>query len=158
VGQYQQYHYIAGNEYPTKSKEKLDFANDESTYSQTHKKYHEKFRDYLSAFGYYDVFFVDAQSGDIVYSVFKEIDYASNLIDGPYKDSNIDRLYRETRLASEPGFVKLVDYKPYRPSYGDRGSHCFGHMVFGHSQRDLADDWLLWGRAFVGRPLHPPMW
>jgi hypothetical protein len=56
VGQYQQYHYIAGNEYPTKSKEKLDFANDESTYSQTHKKYHEKFRDYLSAFGYYDVF------------------------------------------------------------------------------------------------------
>ncbi|NQZ05982.1 MAG: cache domain-containing protein [Algicola sp.] len=122
VGQYLQYHYIADNQYPTKSKEKLDFADDGSSYSQTHKKYHGRFRDYLSAFGYYDIFLVDAQSGDIVYSVYKEIDYASNLINGPYKDSNIGRLFREARLASEPGFVKLVDYKPYRPSYGDVAS------------------------------------
>jgi methyl-accepting chemotaxis protein len=41
-------------------------------------------RNYLEKFGYYDIFLVDPETGDIVYSVFKELDYSTSLIDGPY--------------------------------------------------------------------------
>lgn len=117
-----QYQYIANNEHPTKNKEKLDFAEDGSFYSKIHKKYHGQFKEYLQRFGYYDIFLIDTQKGDIVYSVYKEVDYATNLLNGPYYNSNIGRLFREARLATEPGFVKLVDYQPYDPSYGDGAS------------------------------------
>lgn len=119
---YLQYHYIAANKFPTQNKEKLDFADDNSQYSQIHKKYHSRFRQFLQTFGYYDIFLIDSQSGDIVYSVYKEIDYATNLLSGAHSDSNIGHLFREVRLAKNTDFVKLVDYQPYQPSYGNSAS------------------------------------
>ncbi len=53
-------------------------------------------------FGYYDIFLVDAQSGDIVYTVFKELDFSTSLKDGPYSKTNIGRCYQMGR-AARPG-------------------------------------------------------
>ena len=43
-------------------------------YDDVHKKYHPSIKGFLEEFGYYDIFLVDT-SGNIVYSVFKELDY-----------------------------------------------------------------------------------
>ena len=92
-------------------------AADESEYSKIHSKYHPIIRSYLKKFGYYDIFLVDHRTGHIVYTVFKEADYATSLITGPYKDTNFAEAFDGARRAPGKNFVKLVDFEQYDPSY-----------------------------------------
>ena len=111
-----QYHYISNNQHPLGSKDLLDRAVDQTDYSTQHEKVHPVIRSYLKTFGYYDIFLVDHESGDIVYSVFKELDYATSLLTGPYADTNFGEVFRKAREL-QAGEVAFVDYKQYRPSY-----------------------------------------
>jgi methyl-accepting chemotaxis protein len=109
--------YISENSNPIGAKEKLDAASDASVYSQLHKKYHPIVREYLEKFGYYDIFLVEPKSGHIVYSVFKEVDYATSLFDGPYANSGIGRVFKAAMKADGKGAVVLDDFFSYEPSY-----------------------------------------
>ena len=111
-----QYAYIKGNPHPLGSKHLLDRA-DEASYSVLHAKYHPVVRSYLEKFGYYDIFLVDPQTGDIVYSVFKELDYSTSLSDGPYAGTNFGRAFQLANRAAEKDAVVLVDFEQYPPSY-----------------------------------------
>ena len=108
--------YILANPNDTGSKHLLDSADDGSSYSEAHEIYHPILRDYLEHFGYYDIFLV-AEDGDIVYSVFKEVDYGTSLLDGPYRDTNFAEVFRSALDADDGDFVSLVDFEPYDPSY-----------------------------------------
>ncbi len=112
-----QYYYIQSNEHPLGSKHLLDTSRDGSAYSEIHARVHPIIRNYLDKFGYYDIFLVDPESGDIVYSVFKELDYSTSLIDGPYANTNFGEAFRAANAAVEKDAVVLVDYKQYAPSY-----------------------------------------
>ncbi len=113
-----QYYYIQNNFHPQGSKHRLNAADDGgSAYSKIHKKVHPIIRNYLEKFGYYDIFIVDAETGHIVYSVFKELDFATSLKTGPFKDTNFADVYRIAAGSSQKEFVKLADYKRYWPSY-----------------------------------------
>lgn len=109
--------YIARNPNPVGEKQKLNFANDSSSYSKLHKSLHPVLRKYQEKFGYYDIFIVDNETGNIVYSVFKEADYGTSLLTGPFKNTNLAEAFREARDTDDKDFVKLVDFKPYHPSY-----------------------------------------
>jgi HAMP domain-containing protein len=109
--------YISENEHPIGAKEKLDAASDGSTYSILHEQYHPIIRNYLEKFGYYDIFLVDLISGDIVYSVFKEVDFATNLKNGPYAATGIGRVFNAAAKADKNSFVAIDDFAPYAPSY-----------------------------------------
>ncbi len=117
-----QYHYIANNLNPNGSKDNLEMAADGSQYSRVHSKYHPVIRDYQKRFGYYDIFLIDAQTGHVVYSVFKEIDFATNLLTGPYKDTNFARLFKETQNATDNELSRLIDYEFYTPSFDEPAS------------------------------------
>jgi methyl-accepting chemotaxis protein len=112
-----QYHYIQANKHPLGEKHNLDAASDASSYSKIHAKYHPAIRSFLDKFGYYDIFLVDPQSGDIVYSVFKELDYTGSLVDGPYAKTNFGDAFRKARELKAPGQFAFVDFKQYLPSY-----------------------------------------
>jgi methyl-accepting chemotaxis protein len=112
-----QYYYISANPKPFGSKEEFDFALDNSTYSKLHAKYHPSIRNFLNEFGYYDIFLIDIKSGHIVYSVFKELDFATSLVKGPYKDTNIADAFQKAKEINNPNGFILVDYKKYTPSY-----------------------------------------
>jgi methyl-accepting chemotaxis protein len=112
-----QYHYISNNPNPTGRKDNLQMAGDGSKYSQIHSKYHPLIRNYLKKFGYYDIFMVDHKTGDIVYTVSKEVDFATKILAGPYKDTNFSRVFKEAGIAHDRNFTKLVDYDLYAPSY-----------------------------------------
>jgi len=114
--------YIRSNDYELGEKHKLDFASDQSTYSNHHGYYHHRIREFLEQFGYYDIFLVDPDSGDIVYSVFKEVDFSTSLIDGPYADTNLGKVFREANKSTNSEFVKLVDFAQYAPSYESAAS------------------------------------
>jgi methyl-accepting chemotaxis protein len=111
-----QYHYIQNNPNPLGNKHKLDYASDSSTYSQHHKKYHKQIRHFLQAFEYYDVFLVDHDNGNVVYSVFKELDYATSLNDGPYANSGLAQAFKAAKDLPAND-IALIDFQPYTPSY-----------------------------------------
>ena len=114
---YLQYQYISNNPNPLGSKEDLDAADDGSTYSKLHSKFHPIVRNYLRKFEYYDIFLCDVNSGDIVYSVYKEMDYTTSLKDGPYSKTNFGEAFRLAAAADSKDDIFLVDYKTYTPSY-----------------------------------------
>jgi serine phosphatase RsbU (regulator of sigma subunit) len=109
--------YISSNDNEVGSKHFLSSAGDESSYSKAHDHYHPLIRSYLEKFEFYDIFLVDIKSGHIVYSVYKEVDYGTSLIDGPYANSNIADAFRAASSTNDKDFVKLVDFEPYHPSY-----------------------------------------
>lgn len=111
-----QYHYIVNNGNPLGKKQKLVAAADESEYSRVHGRYHPVIRNYLEKFGYYDIFLVDPETGHIVYSVFKELDYATSLNTGPFRNTNIARVFKAA-LSGGKGKTHIADFEPYRPSY-----------------------------------------
>ncbi len=112
-----QYQYIKANKNPLGSKHLLDRAEVQSRYSKLHSKVHPIIRDFLEKFGYYDIFLVDPDTGDIVYSVFKELDYTTSLIDGPYAQTNFGEAFRKANELTDKDAFVLVDYKQYPPSY-----------------------------------------
>jgi serine phosphatase RsbU (regulator of sigma subunit) len=109
--------YISNNPNEVGHKHYLSDAGDGSFYSKAHARYHPLIRSYLEKFEFYDIFLVDDKSGHIIYSVYKEVDFGTSLVDGPYANSNIGRAFREVRDSDDKDFVRLVDFEPYHPSY-----------------------------------------
>ena len=116
ASQYLQYHYIANNPNPIGKKQQLSDPKDGSDYTEVHKRYHPIFRNIIKKFGYYDMFLIDP-NGTVVYTVFKDTDFATNFQTGPYKNSNLAKLNRLVQNAKERDYSKIVDFEAYSPSY-----------------------------------------
>ena len=114
-----QHSFIWDNPNPLGSKHLLNRPNqaDQSDYARAHETYHPYFSSFLERFGYYDIFLVDPETGEIVYSVFKELDYATSLLDGPYADTNFGEAFRAVQGIRNSERVKMVDFDEYFPSY-----------------------------------------
>ena len=116
---YLQYHYLATNPHKVGEKDQLVKAEkDESYYAQVHERYHESLRRLVKQFGYYDLFLIDHETGDIMYSVFKEIDFATNLKHGPYASTGFARLVQQVSENKARNKVAFQDFELYTPSYG----------------------------------------
>lgn len=111
-----QYHYLVENDNPLGSKDELLTHNEATAYGRNHARYHGMFRTTLQAFGLYDIFLIEPTEGTIVYSVYKETDYATSLFNGPHRDSNLAEVARKAMSLGE-GEVAIVDFARYTPSY-----------------------------------------
>jgi PAS domain S-box-containing protein len=112
-----QHDYIVANPHPVGAKYRLNAAPGGSPYDRVHAFYHGDFYHYLESFEFYDLFLVDHETGFIVYSVTKEVDFATSLLTGPYRDTNIGRAFRAVRGAANPDALVLRDFEPYGPSH-----------------------------------------
>ena len=126
--------YIRKNPNPVGEKEKLNDADDGSSYSDVHKKYHPPIRDYLQKFQYYDIFLVDAKTGNVVYSVFKELDFATSLNEGAYADSGLAKVFKLANASQTNESVSLVDFEPYTPSYESPASFIASPIFSGNEK------------------------
>lgn len=121
--------YIEDNPNATGEKHLLDSA-DIDKYDAMHKRYHPRFREVLDAQGYYDVFLISPE-GDVIYSVFKERDYATNLNTGEWKGSDLAGIYKDIMGNENASQVIFKDYKPYGPSNGAAASFIGKAIVYG---------------------------
>jgi len=88
-----------------------------------HLKWHPIYRAILYSRGYYDIFMFDLR-GNLVYSVYKESDFATNFAAtrpdeiplGVWWESGLGDAYRAAVAA--PTNVSYIDWKPYGPSAG----------------------------------------
>ncbi len=114
--------FISLNDNPLGEKGKLENLDDNSDYSATHNKFHKHIRDFQSRFNYYDIFLVDAESGDIIYSVFKELDFTTSLINGAFANTGIGEVFNKANKLNSPEETIISDFAPYPPSYMDMAS------------------------------------
>ncbi len=111
-----QYIFIVKNPYPTGKKNNLIFNESfNCTYMRIHERYHKDFNSFLKKFGLYDIFLIDKE-GNVIYTDFKEKDFATNLISGPYRNSGLSKAFKKA-MKAEPGEVVFSDFEPYEPSY-----------------------------------------
>lgn len=108
--------YITDNPEAIGQKHLLNRAPEQTLYNEAHATYHAGFVSVIENLGYYDAFLIDPQ-GNIVYSVFKELDYGTNLTDGQYADSGLGEVFRAA-LRDGVGFVNYSEIAPYAPSNG----------------------------------------
>ena len=130
--------YIEDNPHPTGKKEQLDAADDGTFYNVTQRKYHPWFRQFLRARGYYDIFLFNLD-GKLTYSVFKELDYATSLNTGEWKDRDLGNAFRAAADASSPEKVSFFDFKPYGPSYGAPASFISKQIADGTGYRNAGN-------------------
>jgi len=112
------YYYTANNPH-YRQLDLLDDAGDGSEYSAFHRKYNKLFRNLAKAFGYHDVFLVDIDTANVVYSLAKEADMGSNLKTGVFADTALAKTFEEIRKSRDPRFVYISDVEHYKASYGE---------------------------------------
>ena len=109
-----QQRYIEDNPFPTGEKHKYSQAETGDGYDQSHADLHTFFRTLVESSGYYDLFLV-SQEGEVVYTMYKELDYATNLLTGDYQDSGLADAVRGA-LQSANAAVTFTAFEPYEPS------------------------------------------
>ncbi|CAB1057704.1 Methyl-accepting chemotaxis protein [Olavius sp. associated proteobacterium Delta 1] len=67
---------------------------------------------YKEGYGYYNLYLV-SPDGYLFYSVEHEPDYHTNLLNGPYKDTNLGRLVAEVLDTKQ---LRIADFEKYAPS------------------------------------------
>ncbi len=110
-GFYLQYHYLAANSAGLGAKETLNMAEDGSDWSAAHNDCHPGLVEQLTERDLYDIFIAN-EAGDIVYTVYKETDIATNLNEGSFADSGLGQAFQ----AASDG-TAISDVNPYWPSY-----------------------------------------
>ena len=111
--------YVKDNPHPAGEKQKLDRGQTGSGYDDIHAKYHPWFRKLMQDQGYYDIFLFDTD-GNLLYSVFKEPDYATNFLKGggQWAETDLGAVYREALGADDANAISFKDFRPYAPSAG----------------------------------------
>ena len=126
-----QHLYIAKNHHPVGKKGELESVGDSSAYDEVHRRYQRLFLSLIQRMGFYDLFLIDPETGDIVYTVYKETDFGTSLLTGPYRNSNLAEVFRKVRDDPDRGAVQIVDYAFYRPSYNAPAAFIGGSIYDG---------------------------
>jgi class 3 adenylate cyclase/HAMP domain-containing protein len=100
-------------------------------YTLAHYTYHGWLRGLADRLKLYDLFVV-SESGWVVYTAAKELDFATNLVEGPYATTNIGRLFRQVLSEHRKGHVKLSDFAFYAPSGGEPAMFIATPVYAGH--------------------------
>lgn len=79
-------------------------------YLSTNDIHHPYLAKIKETYGLYDLFLVNLH-GDIIYTVVHEPDFATNLVDGPYRDQNIAQAFQQAKQGTT-----IVDFDEYAPS------------------------------------------
>ena len=107
--------YIDQNPNPAGQRHHLDTPSSATgPYHYQHGVMHPFYRRVMETHGYYDIFLFDT-AGNLIYSVYKEQDFATNFISGPYASSSLGRAVRAA-MSADVGEVMFEDFRPYAPS------------------------------------------
>jgi class 3 adenylate cyclase len=108
--------YIARNPNPVGEKDKLVAAPGGSRYDAAHARYHPLLKRAADTVGFYDINLMDAVTGDVVYTVAKETDFASNMYNGAFAQSGFARVAKRALDPRNGGRAVIEDYTAYTPS------------------------------------------
>lgn len=114
-GLYAQYYYIKENQHPADERSQLNAGSDTSTYSTFHEQYHPQFRAFAKTYELSDLKLINS-NGTTVYSVNKELDFGTNFLKGPYRNTHLAKAVAEALKRRNSNNPTIVDFEPYAPA------------------------------------------
>jgi class 3 adenylate cyclase len=93
---------------------KVDDAGDGSAWSAANARFNSYFREIATRAETGDAMLLDTR-GNIVYTAAKGPDLGSNILTGPYRESNLRGAYQKAMGANAVDFVGITDFYPYQP-------------------------------------------
>ncbi|GLQ07653.1 methyl-accepting chemotaxis protein [Sneathiella chinensis] len=113
--------FIHNNPHPEQERDQLDSVGDGSYYSEIHQRFHPWLRSYMKSRGYHDILLFD-MDGNMIYSVHKEEDFGTNILSGPYKGTDLARIYEASVKAESVTDQIFTDFSPYAASHNEPSS------------------------------------
>jgi class 3 adenylate cyclase len=92
-----------------------DDAKDGSPWSAANAKFNDFFREIVTRFQFEDALLLDTR-GNIVYSAYKGVDLGTNILNGPYKGSELTGAYQKALDSNDVDYVGLTDFGDYQPA------------------------------------------
>lgn len=108
--------WITDNPNPAGERNLMEASRDGSAYSHIHSIYHPYFNAVQQKHGLYDVFLLDVE-GNVIYTVYKEVDFGQNLRTGTLKESGLGRVFAKAMELKTEQLV-FEDFSNYEPSNG----------------------------------------
>ena len=84
-------------------------------YDRAHRAHHDRFARITDAREYYDLFLLSLD-GDVLYTVRKEADFSTNLVDGQWALTGLAKVFDAATRADAGDRISIVDFEPYQPS------------------------------------------
>lgn len=81
-------------------------------YHTVHQKYHSWLSHYLKGYDYLDLLLISPQ-GKVVYTAFKDLDFAIDVMQPPFNESDLAKIYQDLQHASTNMGAKFYNFKPY---------------------------------------------
>jgi class 3 adenylate cyclase len=94
-----------------------DDAGDGSAWSAANARFNKYFREIATRFEYRDAILLDSR-GNLVYSVNKGPALGTNILTGPYRESNLRGAYEKAMSADSVDFVWITDFQPFQAAGG----------------------------------------
>ncbi len=103
---------LAGQAMDTLSRAYAQHGPDSPAYLKADHQFRGRFSPYIDESAlFYDVLLITPQ-GEVVYSDRHEADFATNLFDGPYRDSQLARAFHDATMTFESNFSGFETYAP----------------------------------------------
>lgn len=93
----------------------MDDPGDGSAWSAANAKYQGFYREIVTRFGFEDALLLDDR-GNVVYSVYKNVDLGTNILTGPYNGSKLRDAYTQAMSSNRADQVVYTDFEFYQPS------------------------------------------
>jgi Methyl-accepting chemotaxis protein len=119
--------YVERNPMPPESRGDFDRGTSRPAYDAVHESFNPYLRAHRQRFGYYDLFLISPE-GDVIYSIAKEADFATNLATGPYRDTDLARVWHDA-LSAAPGATSFTGFAPYAASNNAPASFVAARIV-----------------------------
>lgn len=110
---YLQVHYTL----PSHNSNGPEDPGDRSAWSSANARFNKYFREIATRFEYRDAMLLDTR-GNLVYSVNKGPALGTNILTGPYRESNLRGAYEKAMDADTVDFVWITDFQPFQAAGG----------------------------------------
>ena len=128
-----QYYYIARNPHPEDQRDEMVAPEAvRFAYADVHSRYHPGFRTLRRRLGFRDILLA-GPDGRVLYSVRKEIDFATRLEGGPDREAGLVRAFRAAAVLPA-GDIAFADFASY-PAAGDPPAAFIATPIFSDGDR-----------------------
>ena len=93
----------------------FDDARDGSPWSAASAQFNDFFREIVKRFEFEDALLLDTR-GNVVYSAYKGVDLGTNILTGPYREGELDKVYEKALSSNAVDYVGITDFGDYQPA------------------------------------------
>lgn len=121
ISVFQQHAFIALNESPFGEKYNLRDPDNDSALGSKHNENYDTLFSFYQNLNVADILLVD-EKGYVVYTTQKNIEFATNLITGPFKNTSLGRAYQKAMKLEDSSYSSMTDFSAHLADFNHPAS------------------------------------